>query len=91
MRAVVCWVKTELDYPVLKKTGVLARTQVWGAVDAARKQEVFRFQPSKLDPLQECVTSAGGDLELHGTLSVVLHHDRSRSDLIPVTDIAHSE
>jgi hypothetical protein len=71
--------------------GVLARPQMRRVVNAAREHEVIGLQSSDLDPLLHGITGRWRDLELDGTLGLVLHHDRSSGDLFAVADVPDLE
>ena len=91
VRAVVCRVKAKLHDPTLEDAGVLARPQMRRVMIAAREHEVIGLQSSDLDPLLNGVTGRWRDLELDGTLSLVLHHDRSSGHLLAVADVPDLE
>jgi hypothetical protein len=91
MRTVLGGVKPKLLDPAFKDPSVLTCAQVEGVVDAAREQEVVGLQTRGLDPFLNGVSGRGRDLELDGSLRLVLHHDSPRSDLVTVTDVADLE
>ena len=72
-------------------SGVLTCPQVWRVVNATREQEIVRLQPCRLDPLLYGVTGGRRDLELNGSLGLVLHHDGPRGELVAVADVANVE
>lgn len=89
--AVLSRVEAKLLDPAFEYLSVLARRQVWRAVNAAREQEVIRFQPRGLDPLLHGLMGSRRDLELNGSLRLVLHHDSPRGDLVAMPDVADLE
>jgi hypothetical protein len=60
-------------------------------VNAAGEEEVVRLQVCELDPVLNRVTSRCRDLELDGTLGLVLHHNSPRGQLAAVADIPDFE
>ena len=58
---------------------------------AAWEQEVVGLQPRGLDPRLRGVTGSRRDLELNGSLGLVLHHDSPRGDLVAVANVADLE
>ena len=58
---------------------------------AAWEQEVLGLQSGGLDPLLHGVTGSWRDLELNGSLGLVLHHDGPRGELVAVADVADLE
>ena len=91
VRAVARRVKSKFLDPSFKNARVLPGTEMRRVVNATRKQKVVGPQPRLLYPLLHCVASRLRDLGLHRSLGFVLHHDRTRCNLITVADVAHLE
>ena len=60
-------------------------------MNAAGEQEVLWLQPCVLDPRLHGLPGRRRDLELHGSLGLVLHDDGARSDLVAMADVPDSE
>ena len=60
-------------------------------MDSTWKEEVIGLQVRLLDPIAQGVTGDCRDLELNWALCLLLHDNRTRSHLIPMTDITHLE
>jgi len=73
----------------LDQLGTAFQQFPWRVVNASREQEIVRLQPCSRDP--HGVTGSRRDLELNGSLGLVLHHDSPRGDLVAVADVADLE
>src|SRR4051794_6853145 len=60
-------------------------------MDSAGKHEVVGPQSRLLDPSLHGIAGSRCDLELHGALSLVLHHHGPSSDLLAVADVPDLE
>jgi hypothetical protein len=87
VRAVVGGIESQFLNPASQDSRVLPRPKVRRVVDATRKQEVVRPQTRLLDPLLDSVSCCGCHLKLNGALSLVLHDDGPRCDLVTVADV----
>ena len=60
-------------------------------MNAAWEQVVVGLERRGPDPHAHSVTGGRRDLELDGSLGLVLHHDGTRGDLVTVAEVAHLE
>ena len=60
-------------------------------MDPAGEKEIFRSKASLLDPGLDGIARWRCDLELHRSLRLLLHDDRSGCDLLAMADIANLE
>jgi hypothetical protein len=91
VRTVRCWVKTDLFDPAVDDPCVLARTQMRQPMHAAREKVILGFQAGVSDPDVNGVARRGRDLELHRTLSLVLHDHGAASDMITMAHVTHAQ
>ena len=84
-------IKSEFLNPAFEDPSVLPRPQVWRVVDPAWKDEIVQSQPGSLDPLLHGLPRGRCDLELHGALSLVLHHHGTGGHLVAVADVPNLE
>jgi hypothetical protein len=88
MRAVGRRVKSDLLDPGLEQALILARRNVLAPTNAARKQKVAAGELRLRDPGSRALARLLGQLELHGTLRLLLHHDGTLRDGVSLGDIA---
>jgi hypothetical protein len=60
-------------------------------MDTAREEKVIGLKPCDLDPLLHSFTGSCSDFKLDGALSLVLHHDSARCNLLTVADVPNFE
>jgi hypothetical protein len=58
---------------------------------SARKQEALGTQLRRPNPVLQRVARLLGDLELHRTQGLLLHHHRPRGNLLAMSDIAYPQ
>lgn len=58
-------------------------------MEATKKEKVILLQCVLLDPRLESLPGGRRDLELHGLLGLLLHHDGVHSHLITMAHITH--
>jgi hypothetical protein len=57
----------------------------------AWKEELLRLQVRRADPCRDRVSRLFGDLELHRSLGLLLHDNRSRGDVTALDHIVDAE
>lgn len=77
MRPIFLGAQPDSSDPFVNETSILAGTDVFGMINAARKDEIVKCATSTFQPCQE--TAAGGfkEFELNGPPRFLLNDDRS--------------
>src|SRR5512145_2878311 len=91
MGAVTRGVEADFAHPPIHDPRVLSGGQVRRVVYTALEEKVLRMQARMPDPRGYGLPGGFGDLELYGSLGLLLHDDRSRGDVIAVGDVAHAQ
>jgi hypothetical protein len=80
--------KSDCLDPLIDESGVLARAEVAGMVDSARKSVVVDRAASMFEPGEQTRSDISCQLELHGFSGLLLDDDRSGPDVRSRYEIA---
>src|SRR6185437_1029953 len=91
VRAIGVGIESDFPNPAAHDPSILSRGQMRRQVEPTRKQVVIRAQTGGLDPGDQRIACLLGDLKLHRTLRLLLHHYRARGDDSSMTYVPHAQ
>jgi hypothetical protein len=89
VRAILGTAKSDCLNPLIDKSSVLARAEVAGMVNSARKSVVVGRAAATFEPSEQARSDIGCQLELHGLSGLPLDDDRSGPDVGPRYEITN--
>ena len=88
MRAILAAHQTYPSHPFIYEPGILAGAQMVAVINSARKHVIIHRSASPIEPRQQTGTSIRQQLELNGPTCLLLHDDRTGSDLAATDQVA---
>ena len=91
MGPVVVWIQSNSSNLGSHDSRILARRQMRRRMDAAGKQKVSSGEIGSPDPRRNRLSCLVRNLKLHGSARLLLHHHRTRRDLVACGDVRDLE